>query len=69
MAGDDRLLFATDDEAQAEDLSRERHWIDDGDQHFTVTVVRREAEGLEGEPMWTVLARPELDDEDCQLRD
>jgi hypothetical protein len=67
VADDDRLLFETDDQALAEDLLRERHWID-GDEHFTVTTVLLMADTPTRDPrMWSVRGHPERDDEDCPL--
>jgi hypothetical protein len=64
---DDELLFETDDPALAEDLLRERHWLD-GDEHYTVTAVLRMADTPDRDrPLWSVRGHVERDDEDCPL--
>jgi hypothetical protein len=64
---DDRFLFETADEALAQDLMRERHWVE-GDEHFTVTEVLLMADTPGRDPpMWSVRGHPERYEEECPL--
>jgi hypothetical protein len=64
---DEQYLFQTKSRAFAKRLVRDRHWIA-GKQHYVVTTVQEKAPTPDrDEPHWSVLGRPERDDDRCPV--
>jgi hypothetical protein len=62
------LITQTTDRAFAEDLMRERHWVDDTGAHYVVTSVLLMADTPGRDtPIWSVHGRLERDDETCPI--